>query len=109
MPLLKREVFDYGTAGRRDPFRAGSDSWAGETPSGLTLLGFVVHRDEARSVVAYVEPDTGRRHYLREGERIGGTRIVAIRAEGIETVLDHSERGHTEESFVGSLSKGVDR
>lgn len=74
----RREVFTYPSSERRDPFRpltAGEES--GASLEDLVLSG-IIHSPAASSVAVLTNPRTGERHRLREGDRIGDARLVAI-------------------------------
>lgn len=74
----RREVFTYPSSERRDPFRpltAGEGS--GVSLDDLVLSG-IIHSPAAGSVAVLTDPQTGERHRLREGDRIGDARLVAI-------------------------------
>lgn len=74
----RREVFTYPSSERRDPFRpltAGGES--GASLDDLVLSG-IIHSPAAGSVAVLTDPQTGERHRLREGDRIGDARLVAI-------------------------------
>ncbi len=77
-PVVVREVFDYGGAGRRDPFKpldAGDD--LGPRFEDLELSG-IIHSPDAGSVVVLVDRMTQRRYRVWEGDIIGGARLVQV-------------------------------
>ncbi len=76
--MVVREVFDYGGAGRRDPFKpldAGDD--LGPRFEDLELSG-IIHSPDAGSVVVLVDRMTQRRYRVWEGDIIGGARLVQV-------------------------------
>lgn len=79
----RREVFTYPAAGRSDPFRP-LELGAGMGPrfENLLLAG-IIHAPEVGSVVVLRDRSTGRRHRVRDGERIGNARVLEIRPEAV--------------------------
>lgn len=83
----QREVFDYPSFDRRDPFRA--------RPGGVTegprfenlVLSGVIYNPSVGSVAVLVDRATGRRHRVREGQRLGQMRIDSIRRSEVELLL----------------------
>jgi len=77
-PGMRREVFDYPMAGRRDPFEplsAGEE--LGPRFEDLRLSG-VIYSPERGSVAVLVDQATSRRYRVWEGDVIGGARLVRV-------------------------------
>ncbi|MFW6088444.1 MAG: hypothetical protein ACODAB_01750 [Gemmatimonadota bacterium] len=92
---LTREVFDYPTDGRRDPFEplSASDE-LGPRFEDLRLAG-VIYSPERGSMAVMADAATGRRYRVWEGDVIGGARLVRVhpdRAEFQVTVFGVSRR-----------------
>lgn len=87
----RREVFEYPTGGRADPFRP-LELGQGVGPRFENLvLGGIIHAPEIGSVVILRDRTTGSRHRVRDGERIGNAQVVEIRPD----VVVFSVRGAT--------------
>lgn len=77
-PGMRREVFDYPAAGRRDPFEplsAGEE--LGPRFEDLRLAG-VIYSPERGSMAVLVDQATRRRYRVWEGDVIGGARLVRV-------------------------------
>ena len=94
-PVLEREVFEYPTTGRRDPFvplSAGDE--LGPRFEDLGLSG-IIYSPERGSIVVLSDRATQRRYRVWEGDMIGGARLVAVKqteAEFLVTVFGVSRR-----------------
>jgi type II secretory pathway component PulC len=87
--IYEREVFDYARGARPDPFRSlltGSE--LGIRIEDLTVEGIVYHSDPARALVVLAQRGTERRIRARAGDNIGGVRIVAIRPQSVDVVVE---------------------
>ncbi|MFW6191988.1 MAG: hypothetical protein ACOC83_00765, partial [Gemmatimonadota bacterium] len=83
----QREVFDYPSLDRRDPFRARTGGVTeGPRFENLVLSG-VIYNPSVGSVAVLVDRATGRRHRVREGQRLGQMRIDSIRRSEVELLL----------------------
>jgi len=106
--VFDREVFQYPSFTRRNPFRPllGADG-GGPRFEQLSLIGIMYSSDPSSSVavlstggVAVAEDGTlsaieGDSYYLKPGERIGNTTVVEIRRDAIVVeveVFDSVER-----------------
>lgn len=101
--VYRREVFSYPAEGRRDPFlplTAGEGS--GPTLDDLTLSG-IIYSPAAGSVAVLTNPQTGERHRLREGDRIGEARLVAIHPSRV--VFRETRFGASQETVL-RLNRG---
>lgn len=85
--VYEREIYEYPSLGRRDPFRALN---AGETIGpqfdDLRLSG-VLFNPSIGSVATLLDEKTGRRYRVREGENLGETRIIAIRTDEVDFLI----------------------
>ncbi|MDA0329075.1 MAG: hypothetical protein O2958_08720 [Gemmatimonadetes bacterium] len=94
--VFEREVFQYPSFTRRNPFRPlGVDDGGGPRFERLSLIGIMYSPDASSSVavlstggVAVAEDGTisaipGDSFYLKPGERIGNTTIVQIRRDAV--------------------------
>ena len=93
--VLEREVFDYPSDGRRDPFRE-LDPTTGVGPrfDDLELAG-ILHSPTVGSVAVLVDRLTLRRYRVWEGERVGGARLLRVsptEADFLVTVFGISRR-----------------
>lgn len=87
--VYEREIFDYGRGGRPDPFRSlVSSSDIGVRVEDLALRGVVVHPDPSRSVAVLSRAGVARPIRARVGERVGGIRILAIRAHSVDVLVE---------------------
>ncbi len=79
----QREVFTYPTRGRPDPFRP-PQLGAGSGPhfEDLSLAG-LIYAPEIGSVAILTDRSTGKRHRVRDGERLGSVRVVEIRSDAV--------------------------
>jgi hypothetical protein len=84
--VFEREIFNYPTFQRRNPFRPLSGADSGPRFEDLVLLGVIVSGNRAGSIATVGErpPGSGqqapsRTHRLREGQVLGNTRILEIR------------------------------
>ncbi|MFV1988231.1 MAG: hypothetical protein ACC682_13180 [Gemmatimonadota bacterium] len=85
--VYEREVFEYPSLGRRDPFRslsAGED--LGPRFDDLRLSG-VLFNQEVGSVATLLDESTGRRYRVREGESLGEARVIAIRIDEVDFLI----------------------
>lgn len=83
----QREVFDYPSFDRRDPFRARTGGVTeGPRFENLVLSG-VIYNPSVGSVAVLVDRATGRRHRVREGQRLGQMRIDTIRSSEVVLLL----------------------
>lgn len=87
----QREVFDYPSFDRRDPFRARTGGVTeGPRFENLVLSG-VIYNPSVGSVAVLVDRATGRRHRVREGQRLGQMWIDSIRRSEVELLLPGPE------------------
>ena len=85
--VYEREVYDYPSLGRRDPFRPlNSGEQIGPRFEDLNLSG-VLYNPAVGSVATLTDQTTGRRYRAREGESLGEVRIAAIRPDEVDFVL----------------------
>ena len=89
MIVYRREVFRYTGVGRPDPFRSllGSAE-LGVRVEDLALRGVVYHPDPSRSVAMLVREGAERPIRARVGDRIGGIRILTIRPNSIDVLVE---------------------
>lgn len=94
--VFEREVFEYPTFQRRNPFRPLTGEDAGPRFEELVLLG-VILADERAGSVALLGPrmgtgaarDAGARNWrVREGDLLGNMRVMAIRQREILVEVD---------------------
>jgi len=78
--VYEREVFDYGAASVRDPFRPliGPEGTMGPTFQDLTLRGIIYSTGRGQSV-ALVRDRTGKIYRARRGDIIGNATVLEIR------------------------------
>lgn len=92
---IVRESFEYGAAGRRDPFTplsAGDE--LGPRFEDLGLSGIIFSPDRG-SIAVLVDRATQRRYRVWEGDMVGGARLLAVsedEAEFLVTVFGVSRR-----------------
>lgn len=85
--VYQREIFDYPSLGRRDPFRALNEGeQIGPRFEDLTVAG-VLYNPAVGSVATLTDQKTGKRYRAREGDRFGEIRIAAIRAQEVDFVI----------------------
>jgi hypothetical protein len=85
--VYEREVFDYPSLGRRNPFRAlNSGEQLGPRFEDLVLKG-VLYNPAVGSVATLHDEKTGKRYRLREGDRLGEIRVAVIRAKEVDFVI----------------------
>lgn len=85
--VYEREVFEYPSLGRRDPFRAlNAGEQIGPQFDDLRLSG-VLFNPSVGSVATLLDEKTGRRYRVREGEDLGEARIVAIRTDEVDFLI----------------------
>lgn len=89
--IFEREVFEYPTFQRRNPFRPLTGDDAGPRFEGLVLLGVILSTDGVGSV-ALLGPRgaaAGSRNWrVREGDVLGNMRVLAIRQREIVVEVD---------------------
>lgn len=79
----EREVFDYPSMGRRNPFRPlNAGERIGPQFEDLQLNG-VLYAPETGSVAALTDQKSGKRYRAREGDRLGEIRVVQIRPDEV--------------------------
>ena len=87
--VYRREVFRYYPQGRPDPFRPLiGESDLGVRVDDLALRGIVYHPDPARSVAVIARTGQPRLSRVKVGDRIGGIRILAIRPNSIDVLVE---------------------
>ena len=85
--VYEREVFEYPSLGRRDPFRAlNAGEQIGPRFDDLRLSG-VLFNESIGSVATLADENTGRRYRVREGDTLGEARIVAIRVDEVDFLI----------------------
>ncbi len=85
--VYEREVYDYPSLGRRDPFRPlNAGEQIGPRFDDLNLSG-VLYNPAVGSVATMTDQKTGRRYRAREGESLGEVRIAAIRPDEVDFVI----------------------
>lgn len=85
--VYEREVFDYPSLGRRNPFRAlNQGEQIGPRFDDLMLSG-VLYNPAMGSVATLTDQKTGKRYRAREGDRLGDIRITAIRAREVDFLI----------------------
>ncbi len=85
--VYEREVYDYPSLGRRDPFRPlNAGEQIGPRFEDLNLSG-VLYNPAVGSVATLTDQKTGRRYRAREGESLGEVRIAAIRPDEVDFVI----------------------
>ena len=106
--VAEREVFQYPTFQRRNPFKSlGAGSEGAPRFDQLRLMGIIFSEDRSSSVAvvgtsevsvsedgSQVTVDEGLAWYLKVGQRIGNIRIVDIREE--QVIVEVEEFGLTE-------------
>ncbi|MFW6083946.1 MAG: hypothetical protein ACODAA_01920 [Gemmatimonadota bacterium] len=92
---LMREVFDYPSADRRDPFEPlSTEQELGPRFEDLRLAG-VIYSPDRGSVAVLVDEATERRYRVWEGDVIGGARLISVgqdHAQFLVTVFGVSRR-----------------
>jgi hypothetical protein len=87
--IYRREVFHYARSSRADPFRSLlGTSEVGMRVEDLALRGVVFHPDPARSVAVLAREGSPRLLRAHVGDRVGGIRIVSIRPNSIDVVVE---------------------
>lgn len=87
--IYEREIFQYPVSGRVDPFRSLiRDADLGVRIEDLELRGIVYHADPSQSVAVLTQKNSDRRIQARVGERVGAVRIVSIRSESVDVVVE---------------------
>jgi hypothetical protein len=77
--VYEREVFDYPSEGRRNPFEPlNTGERLGPRFGDLALTG-VLFNPSVASVATLTDQKSGRRYRVREGDELGEIRIVEIR------------------------------
>lgn len=83
----EREVFDYPSIGRRNPFRPlNAGERIGPQFEDLQLNG-VLYAPETGSVAALTDQKSGKRYRAREGDRLGEIRVAQIRPDEVVFVI----------------------
>lgn len=85
--VYEREVFTYPRANRRDPFRPlTAGTRIGPRFEDLELSG-VLFAPEVGSVATLRDVKTGKRYRTREGDSLGGIRVVSIREDEVDFTI----------------------
>ena len=85
--VYEREVFNYPSLGRRDPFRPlNAGEQIGPRFEDLQLSG-VVYAPAVGSVATLTDQKSGRRYRAREGDVLGEVRVAAIRPDEVDFVI----------------------
>lgn len=87
VPQYEREVFSYPALERRDPFRSLTNAeTTGPRFEDLVLNG-ILYNPRFGSVAIVSEQNSSERHRLREGQSLGASRVVEIRADEVVFVV----------------------
>lgn len=85
--VYEREVFDYPSAGRRNPFRPlNAGERVGPRFEDLELNGVLVS-PELGGIATFTDRKTNRRYRVRAGDRLGNMRIARITSEAVTLVI----------------------
>lgn len=87
---VQREEFAYG-GGTRDPFASLINLKAtGPTIDNLQLVGIYQSRSGGvdNSVAVLREKDSGKRHMLKDGDRLGRLQLVAIQTKDVTFLIE---------------------
>lgn len=87
---VQREEFAY-TGGTRDPFASLINLKAtGPTIDNLQLVGIYQSRSGGvdNSVAVLREKDSGKRHMLRDGDRLGRLQLVSIQTKDVTFLIE---------------------
>lgn len=85
--VYEREVFEYPSLGRRDPFRPLNEGdQIGPRFQDLRLSG-VLFNQAVGSVATLTDERNGRRYRVREGDTLGEVRVVAIRTDEVDFLI----------------------
>jgi len=85
--VYEREVFDYPSMGRRDPFRPlNAGEQIGPRFEDLRVSG-VLFNPEIGSVAMLTDAQHGRRYRVREGDTLGEVRVTAIRLDEVDFLI----------------------
>jgi len=85
--VYRREVFEYPSMGRRDPFRPlNAGEQIGPRFENLRVSG-VLFNAEIGSVAMLTDEQNGRRYRVREGDTLGEIRVVAIRLDEVDFLI----------------------
>jgi len=85
--VYEREVFDYPSMGRRDPFRPlNAGEQIGPRFEDLRVSG-VLFNSQIGSVATLTDEQHGRRYRVREGDTLGEVRVVAIRRHEVDFLI----------------------
>lgn len=85
--VYEREVYEYPSLGRRDPFRAlNAGEQIGPRFDDLRLSG-VLYNESIGSVATLVDENTGRRYRVRAGDTLGEARVAAIRVGEVDFLI----------------------
>ena len=85
--VYEREVFDYPSMGRRDPFRPlNAGEQIGPRFEDLRVSG-VLFNPQIGSVATLMDEQHGRRYRVREGDTLGDVRVVAIRLDEVDFLI----------------------
>jgi len=83
----EREVFNYPSLGRRDPFRPlNAGEQLGPRFDDLSVSG-VLFSPAIGSVATLTDQKSGRRYRAREGDVLGDIRVAAIRSDAVDFVI----------------------
>jgi hypothetical protein len=113
--VFEREVFDYPSFTRRNPFRPLSGPGGELRYEDLSLIGIMYSADGAQSVAVLstggvqvnedgtTAPVDGDAFYLKVGEQVGNVTIVAIRRDAV--VVDVREFDAVERRTMNFVSR----
>ena len=113
--VFEREVFDYPSFTRRNPFRPLSGPGGDLRFEDLSLIGIMYSADGANSVAVLstggvtvnedgtTAPVEGDAFYLKVGERIGNATVVEIRRDAV--VVDVQEFDAVERRTMNFVSR----
>lgn len=81
--VYEREVFDYPSAGRQDPFQTlNAGERLGPRFDDLRLTG-VLYNPQIASVATLTDQKTSRRYRVRESDMLGEVRVLEIRPQEV--------------------------
>jgi hypothetical protein len=97
---IEREVFAYGGAGRRDPFRPLiATSEIRPLPSELRLVAVVYDPRGPGSVAILRDSVSKKQHRVRHGQLLGRMRVAQIRQKHVVFTIE--ELGFSRQEILG--------
>ena len=105
-PVIMREIFDYDSEGRRDPFfTLLASAELRPTVSDLKLIGILYDPSGRRSVVTLRDLVTNARYQVTTGTTLGRMKVVLIKPKAVYFSIEEFGLNRQDSLVLGDTTK----